>query len=181
VPILVDGVGAEITGHYRYEAPPSGWPWLLGGGALAAIAVVAGRRWWRGLAVLVTGTAAVLGVYGLALARLPGGTTGVTASLLAVLALAGGLGAVILPEPWRGPFLAGAGVALVVAGWREVDVLWHSVLTTSWPPTLERFVVAIALASGVAATAAGCAQSLGVYQPSGTSASASGGPHEPRA
>jgi hypothetical protein len=181
VPIRVDGVGAEITGRYRYVAPPSAWPWLIGGAALAVVAVVAGRRWWRGLGLVVAGAALALGVYGLALARLPGGTSGVVTSLLALLGLAGAIGAVTAREARRGPLLAGAGVALLVAGWREVDVLWHSVLTTSWPPTLERLVVVIALGGGVAATVAGFAQSLGAYQPSGTSASASGGPHEPRA
>jgi hypothetical protein len=180
VPIRVDGVGAEITGRYRYEAPPNGWPWLIGITVLAVVAVVAGRRSWRGLCLAVAASAVALGVYGLALARLPGGTSGVVTSLLALLALAGAIGAVTSPAARRGPLLAGAGVALVVAAWREVDVLWHSVLTTSWPPALERIAVGFALAGGVAATIAGFAQSFGVYQPSGTSASASGGPHEPR-
>jgi hypothetical protein len=180
VPIRIDGLAAEITGHYRYEAPPSAWPWFLGVALSAVAAVVTGRRRWRAVATFAAVAAVAFGLYGLALARLPGGSAGVVTSVLALFALAGGIGAATARLEARGPLLAGAGVALVAAGWREIDVLGHSVLTTSWPPALERTVVALALASGVAATVAGVAQTLGVYQPSGTRTSASGGPHDPR-
>jgi hypothetical protein len=120
-------------------------------------------------------------VYGVALGGLPGGSTGVVTAVLGGLAAAGAAAAAVAPRGWRGPLLGGAGAALLIAGWRHVDVFSHSVLTTSWPEQLERLVVTATLGCGAAAIVSGVRQTLGVYQPPGTSASASTGPQEPRA
>jgi hypothetical protein len=181
VPITVDGQPAVITGVYRYQSPPSAWPWIVGAVALAAVLIVAGSRWQWVAPVAAIGAAGAAVAYGVALARLPGGSTGVVTTVLGGLAAVGAAAAVLAPRAWRGPLLGGAGAALLIAGWRHVDVLSHSVLTTSWPEQLERLVVTAALGCGGAAITSGVRQTLGVYQPPGTSASASPGPQEPRA
>jgi hypothetical protein len=178
VPLTVDGRDAVIHGEWRYESPPSAWPWLLGA------AVIAGGVGWFGLrrSRLAAATAAVagglMGAVGVALWRLPGGGPGAaTMALVAAgLALAAWVGA---RRTWTGPLLAGSGVALLIVGWQRLDVLDHSVLTTALPEVQERVAVALALGAGGAALVVGLVQTLGTNQPSGTRASASGGPHEP--
>ncbi len=182
VPVTIDGSAAAINGRYRYEEPAPAWPWW----ALAALLMVGGAvvGWRRprmfGWVVAVAG-AAPLAVYGVELSRLPGGS-GATRATDVVLAAVAGVCSVVSVFARRagGPVLGGAGMALLVAGRRHVDVLDHSVLTTSWPAALERLVVTVALGLGAAALVSGVAQTLGVYQPSGTRPSASFGPHDPR-
>ena len=95
-------------------------------------------------------------------------------------------------EPGRQPgdhlktrqLLAGAGAALLVIGVRRRGVLDHAVLLTDLPAWVDRLSVAAALGAGAAAVVVGVIAVLqpaqvGSYQPFGTSASASGGPHEP--
>ena len=77
----------------------------------------------------------------------------------------------------------------------RLDVFSHSVLVTDAPPWLDRLSVSLALGVGVAAVVVGvrgvlatgpgpgdrlAPVQLGGYHPPGTSASASGGPHDPR-
>jgi drug/metabolite transporter (DMT)-like permease len=151
---------------------------------VAAAGTLAGWRHPRGLAWLVVGLGAAPTVaYGAELWRLPGGSAaivtvvlGLFAAIAAAVSLIGRLRRPLL----AGPLLAGAGAALLVAGWRHRDVLDHSVLTTSLPTLAERLIVVAALGLGAAALVVGVAQTLGLCQPPATSASASTGPHEPR-
>jgi hypothetical protein len=180
VPLTVDGEPAEIVGRYRYATPPSPWPWLALALGLAAVASAGGWRRPRHLAgaVVLAGAAPTI-AYGVELGQLPGGSDGVVTVVLGLFA-AVAAAASIAGRPAPGPLLAGAGSALLVAGWRHLDVLDHSVLTTSLPPTQERLVVAAALGLGLGAAIVGVAQTLGVCQPPGARLSASSGPHEPR-
>ncbi|HWC68668.1 MAG TPA: hypothetical protein VG478_11415 [Acidimicrobiales bacterium] len=180
VPITIDGQPALITGVYRYEPPPRAWPRVVVAIGLAIGLVVAAGRWRWVVPAAAIAAAGGVAAYGVALARLPGGTTGVVTAILGGLAAAGAVAAAVGPRPLRGPLLGGAGAALLIAGWQHADVLSHSVLTTAWPEQLERLDVAVALACGAAAIVTGVRQTWGVYQPPGTSASASAGPQEPR-
>jgi hypothetical protein len=182
VPITVDGEAATIAGVYRYEAPPSAWAWWVVAGLLAAAGgLLAWRRpGWLAWVIAISGAAVT--AYGVELSRLPGGTGGTGGATVALGAVAVVCAVLSSLRRWAaGPLLAGSGIALLVAGWRHVDVLDHSVLTTTWPEALERLVVSSALGLGAVASVVGLAQSLGVYQPSGTRRSASSGPHDPRA
>jgi hypothetical protein len=89
----------------------------------------------------------------LAVARLPasgiGDWTGV--ALLGVAVVAAAAAAVTRAGPW----LAGAGVALVVWSLRRLDVLDHAVLVTDLPGWLDRAAVGLALGVGVGAVVVG--------------------------
>jgi hypothetical protein len=95
---------------------------------------------------------------------------------------------------YGGAFVAASGAALVAYALPRVTVFEHAVLITQLPATLDRVSVAAAVGAGGAALALGfravanplppgdevAPGQLGGYQPSGTRASASGGPQEPR-
>ena len=87
------------------------------------------------------------------------------------------------------------GAALLASAVPRLGVLSHSVLVTDVPAWLDRLSVSTALGVGIAAVVLGvrgvlatgprpadqlAPAQLGGYQPPGTSASASGGPHDPR-
>jgi hypothetical protein len=195
VPLLVDGRPVTVMGHYAYRAPAPAWPWWLAAAAAAAITAWLG---WSGLAWAagcVAGGGVLVVVVGRALWSLPGGASkGVTAVALGAVAVAAvAVAMVVRRRPGRGAFLAGGGTALVLFAVGRLDVFSHSVLVTSLPAWLDRLSVAFALGAGLAAVALGAhavlavpgapggeAGQLGGYQPSGTSASASGGPQDPR-
>jgi hypothetical protein len=95
----------------------------------------------------------------------------------------------------QGALEAAGGAALVAAAVPRLGVLSHSVLVTDAPTWLDRLSVSLALGVGVAAVVVGVRRVLatgqapadrlapaqmGGYQPPGTSASASGGPQDPR-
>ena len=205
VPLVVDGRAVTIEGRYAFVPPPPAWPWWLG--ALAAAALTVGLGWSRrGLAAAAVVLAGGLAVaVGLAIWRLPGGRSlGVTAVVLGLLAVGGAVVAWRAPRAtFAGAFLAGAGVALLAYTAPRLDVLRHAVLVTDLPAWVDRLSVTLALGVGSAAVVLGvravlgpagseasrvsagqppdrASNQLGGYQPSGTSASASGGPQDPR-
>jgi hypothetical protein len=188
VPLLVDGRSVTVEGRYYAVDPPARWPWwLVAAGAGALTAWTARRRIARA-AMAVAVPAVLAGAVGWGLARLPGGRNGLAVMALAAVALAATAAtALARRSPFAGAFLAGAGVALLVYALRRLDVLGHAVLVTSLPAWLDRLSVALAVGVGAAAVAVGVRHvlradlgQLGGYQPPGTSASASLGPHEPR-
>ena len=91
--------------------------------------------------------------------------------------------------------MAASGAALVAYALPRITVFEHAVLITQLPATVDRLSVAAAVGAGGAALALGfravahpvprpsdevAPGQLGGYHPSGTRASASGGPQEPR-
>ena len=197
VPILVDGQAVTVHGRYAYVPPPSPWPWWAGVAAAAALTLWLGWSRSSGAAAAVGVAGLLAGVVGLALLRLPGGgAPGVSAVTLGALAVVGSVVAWRWPgRAVAGAFLAGGGAALVVYGLSRVDVLDHAVLVTALPAWLDRASVAVAIGVGAGAVVLGAravvvpgrsvsdrpvSRQLGGYQPSGTRASASGGPQDPR-
>jgi hypothetical protein len=153
VPLEVDGVAVSIDGRYEGVAAPSALPWWLV--ALAALVITLLLAQWRTRATAVAVmVAAALGLpVAVAVARLPasgiGDWTGV--ALLAV-AVAAAVAAFLTRA---GPWLAGAGVALLVWSVRRLDVFDHAVLVTSLPGWLDRAGVAVAAGAGVGAVVVG--------------------------
>jgi hypothetical protein len=137
-------------------------------------------------------------VVGFRLAAVPAGDAqGVTAMVLGAIAVVLGVGGLLLHRRpgAQGAFEAAGGAALVAAAVPRLGVLSHSVLVTDAPAWLDRLSVSVALGVGVAAVVVGVRRVLatgqapadrlapaqmGGYQPPGTSASASGGPQDPR-
>ncbi|HEY1279856.1 MAG TPA: hypothetical protein VGF22_09310 [Acidimicrobiales bacterium] len=153
VALDVDGAPASIDGRYMGVTAPSAVPWWLLAVVAVGAVVLLGRSHPRVVAVGVL-VAAGLGLpVALAAARLPasgiGDWTGV--ALLGVAAVA----AVAAILSRAGPWLAGAGVALVVWSFRRLDVLDHAVLVTDLPGWLDRAAVALALGVGVGAVVVG--------------------------
>jgi hypothetical protein len=166
---------------------------------LAGAVAVAGIVWPRArvasAGLPLAGLLVVL--VGLRLAAVPSGDAqGTTAIALGAIAVVLGLaGLVVRRRPAvRGAFEAAGGAALLASAVPRLGVLSHSVLVTDGPPWLDRLSVSLALGVGVAAVVVGvravlaphpsrepfAPAQLGAYQPPGTSASASGGPHDPR-
>ncbi len=196
VRLTVDGRPVTIEGRYRYLSPPPAWPWW----ALAAVVAAVGIGWPRSRVASggVPVTGALVIVVGSRLATLPaGGAQGATAIALGAIAVALGLAGLLLRRrpSVQSACTAAGGAALVASAVPRLGVLSHSVLVTDAPPWLDRLSVSAALGVGVAAVVVGvrgvlataprpadqlAPAQLGGYQPPGTSASASGGPHDPR-
>jgi hypothetical protein len=153
VALDVDGAPASIDGRYMGVAAPSAVPWWLLAVAAGGVVVLFGRPHPRAIAVAVLVVAGLGLPVALAVARLPasgiGDWTGV--ALLGVAFVA----AVAALVTRAGPWLAGAGVALVVWSFRRLDVLDHAVLVTDLPGWLDRAAVALALGVGVGAAVVG--------------------------
>jgi hypothetical protein len=124
--------------------------------AVAAFAVTAALGWRRlRPAAVVTAVVAALGVpVALDIARLPasgiGDWTGV--AMLGVAVAAAVVACVVRRS---GPWLAGAGLALVIWAGRRADVLDHAVLVSSLPDWLDRLAVAAGIGAGLAAVVVG--------------------------
>ena len=82
--------------------------------------------------------------------------------LLAVAVVA----AVVAAATDQGPWLAGAGVALLLWAGRRLSVLDHAVLVTSLPAWLDRLAVAVGCGAGVAAVVIGVRAVLRPVSPS---------------
>jgi hypothetical protein len=196
VPLTVDGRPVVIEGRYAYLPPAPAWPWWTLGAALAAVGVARPRSRIASAGLPVAGLLVVL--VGLRLAAVPSGDAqGATAIALGAIAMALGVaGLVVRRRPGvRGACEAAGGAALLASALPRLGVLAHSVLVTDAPAWLDRLSVSAALGVGVAAVVVGvrgvlatarpageqlAPAQLGGYQPPGTSASASGGPHDPR-
>ena len=196
VRLTVDGRPVTIEGRYRYVSPAPAWPWW----ALAAVLATVGIAWPRSriasAGVPVAGVLVI--VVGSRLAALPaGGAQGTTAIALGAIAVALGVAGLLLRRraSVQSACVAAAGAALLASAVPRLGVLSHSVLVTDVPPWLDRLSVSTALGVGIAAVVLGvrgvlatgprpadqlAPAQLGGYQPPGTSASASGGPHDPR-
>jgi hypothetical protein len=153
VPLEVDGDAVSIDGRYEGVAAPSAVPWWLVALAILAITLLLTGWRTRATAVAVMVAAAPGLPVAVAVARLPasgiGDWTGV-----ALLAVA--VGAAVAAFLTRaGPWLAGAGVALLVWSVRRLDVFDHAVLVTSLPGWLDRAGVAVAAGVGVGAVVVG--------------------------
>jgi hypothetical protein len=195
VPLTVDGRPVTIEGRYAYVPPAPAWPWWVLAGAVAVAGIVWPRARVASAGLPLAGLLVVL--VGLRLAAVPSGDAqGTTAIALGAIAVVLGLaGLVVRRRPAvRGAFEAAGGAALLASAVPRLGVLSHSVLVTDGPPWLDRLSVSLALGVGVAAVVVGvravlaphpsrepfAPAQLGAYQPPGTSASASGGPHDPR-
>jgi hypothetical protein len=196
VPLTVDGRPVVIEGRYAYVPPPAAWPWWTLGAALAAVGIARPRSRIASAGLPVAGLLVVL--VGLRVAAVPSGDAqGATAIALGAIAMALGVaGLVVRRRPGvRGACDAAGGAALLASALPRLGVLSHSVLVTDAPAWLDRLSVSLALGVGVAAVVVGvrgvlgsarpageqlAPAQLGGYQPPGTSASASGGPHDPR-
>ena len=197
VPLTVDGRPVTIEGHYRYVPPSPAWPWWALAGAVATLGIAWPRSRIGTVGVPVAGLLVVL--VGLRLAAVPAGDAqGATAMALGAIAVVLGVAGLLLRRrpSVQGAFEAAGGAALVASAIPRLGVFSHSVLVTDAPAWLDRLSVSLALGVGAAAVVVGVrrvlapghvprdqlapAGQLGGYQPPGTSASASGGPHDPR-
>jgi hypothetical protein len=195
VPLTVDGRPVTIEGRFAYVSPAPAWPWWALAAAVAVVGIVWPASGIAGAGVPVAGLLVVL--VGLRLAALPsGGAQGAAAIALGSIAVVLGLAGLVLRRrpAVRGAFGAAAGAALVASALPRLGVLSHSVLVTDAPAWLDRLSVSVGLGVGAAAVVVGvrvvlappaagerlAPAQLGGYQPPGTSASASGGPHDPR-
>jgi hypothetical protein len=189
VPLLVQGHPVTVEGRYYAVDSPAQWPWWVLAVAAGTLTGWTARTRIARAALAVAVAAVPAATVGWALARLPGGRNGLVVMTLAAVALVAAVATTaIRRSPFAGAFLGGAGVALLVYALRRLDVLGHAVLVTSLPGWIDRFSVALALGVGAAAVLVGVRHvlradldQLGGNQPPGTSASASVGPHEPRA
>jgi hypothetical protein len=195
VPLTVDGRPVTIEGRYAYVPPAPAWPWWALAAALAGVGIVWPRSRIATSGLPVAGVLVVL--VGLRLAAVPSGDAqGATAMALGAIATVLGVAGVVLRRrpPVQCAFEAAGGAALLASALPRFGVLSHSVLVTDAPAWLDRLSVSVALGVGVAAVVVGvrgvlaprpageqlAPAQLGGYQPPGTSASASGGPHDPR-
>jgi hypothetical protein len=195
VPLTVDGRPVTIEGRYAYVPPASAWPWWALAAAIAVIGIVWPRARIVGAGLPVAGLLVV--VIGFRLAAVPSGEAqGTTAIALGAIAVVLGLASLVVRRrpSVRGAFEAAGGAALLASAVPRLGVLSHSVLVTDGPAWLDRLSVSLAIGVGVAAVVVGvravlaprpgrgqlAPAQLGGYQPPGTSASASGGPHDPR-
>jgi hypothetical protein len=154
VPLLVNDAKVTIDGRYEGVAAPGSGPWWVVAVVVFALTVALGWQRLRPAAV-VTAVVSAIGVpVALAIARLPasgvGDWTGV--ALLGV-AIAAAVVAVLVRR--AGPWLAGAGLALVIWAGRRADVLDHAVLVTALPGWLDRFAVAAGIGAGLGAIVVG--------------------------
>ena len=198
VPLRVDDRAVTIEGRYAYVTPPPIWLWWAVAAAIAMITTVV--AWTRvAMAGAVVGPTGVLVVVvGWALWRVPGGNSaGATAMVLGVIAVAGAVaGWWGRRGTYAGAFVAASGAALVAYALPRITVFEHAVLITQLPAIVDRLSVAAAVGAGGAALALGfravanpvprpgdevAPGQLGGYHPSGTRASASGGPQDPLA
>jgi len=198
VPLRVDDRAVTIEGRYAYVTPPPIWLWWAVAAAIAMLTTVV--AWSRvGMAGAVVGpTGLLVVVVGWALWRVPGGNSaGATAMVLGVIAVAGAAaGWWGRRGTYGGAFVAAAGAALVAYALPRITVFEHEVLITQLPAIVDRLSVAAAVGAGGAALALGfravanpvprpgdevAPGQLGGYHPSGTRASASGGPQDPLA
>lgn len=157
VPLVVGGQVVTVSGRYEPVIAPSPLPWWLLALGVAAGLVVAGRRAPRAVAAAAVVAGGLTVLVGFAIlaepASGPPGWTTIALGAVAVLAaVAAGL---VRRSEWSASLLAGAGVALLVAGVRRVAVLDHAVLPTELPPAVERASVALALGVGAAAVVVG--------------------------
>ena len=189
VPLRVDDRAVTVEGRYAYVTPPPTWLWWGVGAVIALLTTVVAWARVARAAFIVAPAGALAVVVGLALWRVPGGmSAGATAVVLGLIAVAGAAaGWWARRRSSCGAFIAASGAALVAYTVPRVGVLEHSVLITQLPALVDRLSVAAAFGAGVAALGLGLRavanpspDQLGGYQPPGTRASASGGPHEPR-
>jgi hypothetical protein len=196
VRLTVDGRPVAIEGRYAYVPPAPAWPWWALAAGLAAVGIAWPRSRVAGAGLPVAGL--LVAVVGFRLAAVPAGDAqGVTAMVLGAIAVVLGVGGLLLHRRpgAQGALEAAGGAALVAAAVPRLGVLSHSVLVTDAPTWLDRLSVSLALGVGVAAVVVGVRRVLatgqapadrlapaqmGGYQPPGTSASASGGPQDPR-
>ncbi len=168
IPLEVDGVAVVAQGTLTRLPAPSAWPWALLAAAtgIATIALLAASGAFRsvglGLVIAAAGAAVVVGV---AEARaLPGAAGGgplvVALPAVALAAAATAAGLARARPLVAAPFLAGAGVALVVWAARRRAVVDHAVLLTGLPEALDRAAVAVGFGVGLAAAVAGTAAVL---------------------
>jgi hypothetical protein len=165
VPLLVNGTPASIDGWYAAVAAPSAAPWWL---VAVAVGIGAGVAGWYGRRRVTAAAVVVAAALGLpvavAVGRLPASGVGDWAGgvLLAVAVVA----AVVAAATDQGPWLAGAGVALLLWAGRRVSVLDHAVLVTSLPAWLDRLAVAAGCGAGLAAVVVGVRAVLRPLSPS---------------
>jgi len=162
VPIEIDGVEVVIQGSLLRRSPASSawWGVVVVVGALTAVTARRSLRWTSSTA-LGAGVL-VAGVGWWSWAGLPSPAR--PAPVVGVLALLAALAAVI---PWVGrrkvpvgPMLAGAGTALVMAGWFGRQGITAAVipgLDTAWP---WRLAMTSALGAGVVVASVGVWRSL---------------------
>ena len=157
VPLLVDGVATNITGHYQPVPAPSSAPWLGTSVALAAVVLVLGRR----RPSVTAAAAAIAGALAIPVAVAEGHVAGqgsaayVLAALPVATVLAAALALVRRRPPFAGAMIAGAGAAIALWALRRFAVLHSAVLVTTAPAALDRASVAIGLGVGVAAIVIG--------------------------
>jgi hypothetical protein len=197
VPLRVEGQPVTIDGRYAYVPPPAPWQWWTAAAAFALVTTIVAWSRVAAAGAVVGPSGALAALVGWALWQVPGGRgAGATAMVLGSLAVAGALvGWCVRRRSSVGAFVAASGAALIAYAIPRVPVFEHSVLITTLPAMLDRVSVAAAFGAGVAALglglravadpAAGVGRGaapaqVGGYQPPGTRASASGGPHEPR-
>lgn len=161
VPLLVDGAEVDVTVVSVWQQPPSPFPVALGFAAGMLIAYAALRRHEQ-LVPMVTGLAlAATATGGIAYFSVPSETAPpwslwvlpATAALLAVTVLFGRQRTKLVAQQQQ-TFLLIATLELV--GWGVVHWgwLWPSVLPTSLPFWLDRFIASTVLVSALGAAAA---------------------------
>ena len=165
VPLLVNGTPASIDGWYAAVSAPSAAPWWL---VAVAVGIGAGLAGWYGRRRVTAAAVVVAAALGLpvaiAVGRLPASGVGDWAGV--VLLTVAVVAAVVAVATDQGPWLAGAGVALLLWAGRRLSVLDHAVLVTSLPAWLDRLAVAVGCGAGVAAVVIGVRAALRPVSPS---------------
>lgn len=162
VPLLVDGVRAELGGELRHVSPPPAWPWLAIGAVFAAAsALLLARRPQEllrsasaGLGWIAAG-ATVLLTSGFAAASTSSESTWIETGNELVIVL---VGIAFLVRGSRNTrALAGGALGLVAlaVGLTNMPVLLHGVVLSALPGNLARAADVIAISAGAAAMVAG--------------------------
>jgi hypothetical protein len=154
IPITVDGGPGEIRGALLQESGGSGWLCALAIVLLVIGVVVAGRRrslFTARVTAAVAAGAAALAMVGERVA-VDGLLTGGVAPLVPVgLAMVAAAVALVARKPTHQLLAAGA-VPIVLSGWvlTRAVVLWGPVVVSWWTTALQRGLVVLATAAGIA-------------------------------
>lgn len=162
VPVIVDGRRESILGLVWRAPSPTLWPWLL---AVALVAAVVVALTFRGGAArmrvvcttlgLASAASAVVVAAGFALSAYASPGTWIAGVDEALLAAAGAGVIAWGPQVARTAAGAGAGALGLAVGLSRGAVFLHPIVLSVLPGTVTRALIAVAVAAGLGAAAAG--------------------------
>ena len=160
VAIVVDGRRSAITGVVWRIARPLWWLWLVVAMAAAAAAVTGALcadhlEAWSVALGAVAAACAVVAAAGFSLSTYASPGTWIESADEAIFALAGAAVLAWGPRAARAAAGGGLGLLALAVGLSKGAIFLHAVVLSTLPGTMCRALVAVAVAAGIAAAAAG--------------------------